>query len=100
MFYLIIYIKDIMNSTKKYLLNNKAFTLIELLLSLAILSILAIISFYSYSWYSVSSRDSVRLNDIKWIDSSINMFYINSYFYPSPSNSEAITYSGSVVWEQ
>jgi prepilin-type N-terminal cleavage/methylation domain-containing protein len=44
--------------------NKKAFTLIELIVTITIVSILATIAFVSFQGYRVSARDSVRLSDM------------------------------------
>ena len=44
--------------------NKQAFTITELIVSIAILGILATVSFISFQWYSKNARDSVRLKDI------------------------------------
>ena len=79
-------------------LNKKAFSLAELIVTISVLIILSTIAVISYSWYSSSSRDSVRLSDIDAINKSLELSFIRSGHYPEPSNWETITYSGSTIW--
>ena len=89
-----------MKKIRKFLLQNKAFTLIELLVSISVITILATIAFNSYSWYSMKSRDSVRMVDVEAINNSLITWVMYTWYYPTPSNWEIITYSWSTVWIQ
>jgi len=53
--------------------NNKAFTLVELIVVITILAILWTIAFINLQWYSVWARDSKRLSDIVNIYKKINI---------------------------
>ena len=52
----------------------KGFTLVELIVVITILAILWTISFISLQWYSMRSRDSVRISDIKNIITNLELF--------------------------
>lgn len=80
--------------------KNSAFTLVELIVVITILAILWTIWFLSLQWYSASSRDSVRINDISSIKTSLELFQINAWKYPLPTNWTWITYQWSEVWNQ
>ncbi len=80
--------------------NNKAFTLVELIITILILSILATIAFISIQWYSQSSRDSARISDLSQIKTSLELAQIESGKYPLPTDPIDIVYSGSIVWKQ
>lgn len=82
--------------------NNKkqAFTLIELLITLIILSILWLIAFFTLSWYSTSARDSARISDISRMRTSIELFNVEWWKYPLPTNFVEVTYSWATVWKQ
>jgi len=56
--------------------------------------------FISIQWYSKSSRDSARISDISRIKTSLELFHINTWKYPSTTNGFEVTYSGSEVWTQ
>lgn len=83
-----------------YKTKNKAFTLVELIVVITILSILWTIAFISYQWYSRSSRDSVRISDIKNISKSLELFQVNSWKYPDPNLSFPVTYNWIEVRSQ
>ena len=82
------------------ILNKKAFSLAELIVSMSVLVILSMIATMSYSWYLSSSRDSVRLLDIDGINKSLELSFIRSWHYPEPSNWEVVTYLGTTIWTQ
>ena len=52
---------------------NKAFTLVELIVVITILAVLWTIAFVSFQWYAASSRDSVRITDLKNIDKVLKL---------------------------
>ena len=80
--------------------NKKAFTLVELIVVITILAILWTIAFISMQWYSVKSRDSVRVSDMKTIGIWLELYHLQVWKYPDPSNWTDITYSWWVVWTQ
>ena len=77
-------------------IRKSAFTLPEIVISMAIISILATVSFVSYNSYLVESRDSKRLVDIEAISSGLEIHYKkNGGTYPKPSDSVVLSYTGS-----
>ena len=80
--------------------KSKAFTLVELIVVITILSVLATVAFISFQWYAASSRDSVRLSDIKSMEKVINLYRLTNSKYPTPNAETSITYSGSTAWIQ
>ena len=78
----------------------KAFTLVELIVTITILSILSTIAFISMQSYSESARDPVRLTDISNINSWLELFNIDSWKYPRPTLWINITYTWSIAWVQ
>ena len=92
-----------MNYKSKTLLfkNNFGFTLVELIVVIAILAILWTIAFTSLAWYSKSARDVTRISDLNNIKKSFELYMLKSGKYPEPSNSEPITYDTSALaWDQ
>lgn len=83
---------------KKY--SNYWFTLVELIVTITILAILWTISFLALQWYFKSSRDSKRINDIKNLETSLELFAIDAWKYPMPDNSWNSTFSWELVWIQ
>ena len=72
--------------------NNKisAFTLVELIVVITILAVLATVAFISFQGYTSSSRDSVRLADLKNIEKQLNIHFTQKNFYPQPSDAVSI----------
>ena len=80
--------------------NSKAFTLVELIVVITILAILWTIAFLSFQWYSKDSRDTVRLNDLKTIEKSLELYVTKVWTYPEPSLYAEISFSWSEAWIQ
>lgn len=81
-------------------LKKQAFTLVELIVVITIIAILWTIAFISLQWFSSNSRDSVRLSDVSIIKSSLELYNIDSWKYPSTTEWKIITYSWSEAWTQ
>ncbi len=64
--------------------QNKAFTLVELIVVITIIAILWTIAFISLQWYSKDARNSVVINDISLIQKNLELFQINTWKYPEP----------------
>jgi len=81
---------------------KKAFTLVELIVVITILAILWTIAFISLQWYSRDARDSTRTADISNIKTSLELFSLQTWKYPTPDNFSTITYSWTAedVWYQ
>ena len=69
---------------------NKAFTLVELIVVITILAVLATVAFISFQGYTSSSRDSVRLADLKNIEKQLNIHFTQNNIYPDPSSPVSI----------
>ena len=59
------------------------FTLIELLVTISIISILTIIGMVSYQVVLKNGRDAKRQADFKIIQSSLEQYHSDQFFYPS-----------------
>jgi len=85
--------------------TKKAFTLVELIVVITILAILWTIAFISLQWYSRDSRDSVRISDLKNIQTGLELFKVKVWKYPTPDSYVEITASWTVfsyqwvVWD-
>lgn len=77
-----------------------AFTLVELIVVITILAILGTIAFISLNWYSTQARDTTRLSDLWVMKSALELFYLDSWKFPLPTNTVNITYSWATVWNQ
>ena len=81
---------------------NKAFTLVELIVVITILAVLATVAFISFQWYTSSSRDSVRLADLKNISKSFEITRTKNVDFPLPDKKIDISSSGTIFqyqWE-
>lgn len=82
-------------------INNKNwFTLVELIVVIAILIILWTIVFISITWYSKSSRDARRVSDVSNIKKSLELFSINTWKYPVADNPISVSFSWDLLWKQ
>ena len=82
--------------------NKGAFTLVELIVVITILAVLATVAFISFQWYTSSSRDSVRLADLKNISKSFGINRTKGIDFPLPDKKVDISASGTVFqyqWE-
>ena len=70
--------------TKLEFRNYFAFTLVELIVVIVILAILATIAFLSFNSYSWKARDGNRLSNLKLTEKWLELYYINTWFYPYP----------------
>lgn len=61
---------------------KKAFTLIELLIVIAIIGVIVSISFVSFSNVRQKARDTQRIADIKLLQKSLEDYYRNEGSYP------------------
>jgi len=83
-------------------IRKSAFTLVELIVVITILAILWTIAFISLQWYSRDARDATRTSDLWNIKTSLELFSLKTWKYPSPDSFSTITYSGwtEKVWYQ
>ncbi|MCP4523784.1 MAG: BspA family leucine-rich repeat surface protein [Candidatus Gracilibacteria bacterium] len=81
-------------------MNKKGFTLVELLVVIVILGILSIVAIISYDGYISTSRDSVRIGDVKHIEHNLEMYKVEKKRFPQPEEAHDVSYSGSLVWTQ
>jgi|GEM_PF-1333643 len=66
--------------------NNKAFTLIELIVVIAIIGVIAGISMVSYSTIRQKGRDTKRIKDIEQIQTALKLYFYNESSYPQTLN--------------
>jgi len=82
-------------------IQNRAFTLVELLVATTIISILATIAYLYFDWNVSDSRDSKRVADLGEIEKALEVYQTKKWSFPEPSNAINITYSGSyTAWTQ
>ncbi len=76
------------------------FTLVELIVVITILAILWTIAFITLQWYSADARDSTRISDISSMKTSLELYNLDAWKFPAPTDYVNITYSGWTVWSQ
>ena len=79
---------------------KKWFTLVELIITIAILAILWSIAFSSIKGYTKNSRDSVRIDDLSAMKKTLEIFVVQNGIYPEPSAWFGVTYSWAIAWTQ
>lgn len=80
--------------------KNTGFTLVELIVVITILAILSTVAFISFQGYTSSSRDAVRLSDLKNITKAFEMQKTKEVLLPLPQDRVDITSSGSIFQYQ
>ena len=72
----------LMNLRKK-MTNQKGFTLIELMVVIAIIGVLAAIAIPKFSESTASAKDAKLKADLRTLDSAIMMYYVQATAYPT-----------------
>lgn len=62
---------------------KKGFTLIELLVVITIIALLAAVGLINYQKVSQSGRDAKRQSDLKQVQSALEQYFADQFFYPS-----------------
>ena len=79
---------------------KKGFTLIELLVVISIISLLSSIVLASVNNVRSKARDTVRISNLKQIQTAIELYYSSSGHYPTPGDSiSAGTQSDAACWQ-
>ncbi|MFH1956704.1 MAG: prepilin-type N-terminal cleavage/methylation domain-containing protein [Patescibacteria group bacterium] len=76
--------------------KNKGFTIIELMVVVAIIGILAALITISFSDAKAKSRDSRRMEDLKSISNALNLYYSQNHRFPDTGGSD-VELDGTVV---
>ena len=81
--------------------NNKAFTLVELIVVITILAVLATVAFISFQGYSTESRDTKRKTDLATISKWLQVYLASNSQIPEPSETRTtVSFSGSEIVTQ
>lgn len=72
-------------------MSKSGFTLVELLITLAIISILAAVGLVVYSNIMKQGNDSKRKSDLRSIQSALEQYYTDQFYYP-----ESITFGSAL----
>jgi prepilin-type N-terminal cleavage/methylation domain-containing protein len=57
------------------MLRNRAFTLVEILMVMAVISLLSSITFTSLNTARAKARDAVRINDLQELRKALALYY-------------------------
>ncbi len=76
-------------------IQNRGFTLVELIVVITILTVLATIGFVSFVGYSQVSRDSKRKTDISLINKWLQVYQTRNSFVPEPSEQKVYIKNGT-----
>lgn len=77
-----------------------AFTLVELIIVIAIIGILSSIGVQSYVGYLETARDVRRIDDLSTVSKFLEEYAKINAKYPSPDAPTSITWADSEVWRQ
>ncbi len=83
-------------------IEKKAFTFIELIITITILAILSILWFISYSKNIEDTRDSQRESDLSLVSNALKLHKTQRWNYPTPWNTFNITnnwYISAIQWK-
>ena len=81
--------------------HNHAFTLVELVVVIAVLAILGAVSNLSYQGMSANTRDTSRVTDLTNLYSGLSVYYQQQSRFPLPDTpSVRLTYGGTVIGYQ
>jgi len=75
--------------------NQKAFTLIELMIVVMIISILVAFTFVAFSQVQKNARDAQRKGDLQAVAGALQRFYSDNAKYPASSATGQISYNNS-----
>jgi general secretion pathway protein G len=64
--------------------NNRAFTLVELLIVMSIIGVLAAIGLGSFTTAQMRGRDAQRKSDLKQVSHALELYFNDHSSYPAP----------------
>jgi prepilin-type N-terminal cleavage/methylation domain-containing protein len=91
---------------KKNVINQQGFTLVELLVVVAIIGMLASLSIVALGSARTKARDAARVASVKNIQTALELYYSDTGLYPStvtpgsPLVTSSVTYLNSVPKNQ
>lgn len=77
--------------------NKKGFTIIELLIVIAIIGLLATISMVALNGARQKSRDAKRIADIRQIQTALELYFNDQNYYPSSDESGIVLGSANAA---
>ncbi len=93
-------IKEINRKNEGIITSGKGFTLIEMLIVIAIIGILASMVLVGLGPVQRRGRDARRISDLKQVQNALELYYNKCGFYPgSSSGCATIPSEGDVKWD-
>ena len=77
--------------------TQHGFTLLELIVTMAVAGIIAAIGLSTFPGVLAKSRDGRRKSDLKIIASALEQFYSDQNYYPSNTTSQAESFASTVA---
>ncbi|MEF2175367.1 MAG: type II secretion system protein [Candidatus Absconditabacteria bacterium] len=77
----------------------KTFTLVELVIVIAIIAVLGSVAFLILSKWIGNSKDVKKISDLTTIEKSINLSLLNNSKLPTPDDYVDVVFSGNKIWE-
>lgn len=68
---------------------KKGFSLIELMIVVAVMAILSTVGFFAYNNFQKTARDSKRKADLKTVGTALQAYYSDNGNYPVPNSATA-----------
>lgn len=84
----------------KYIPSSRAFTLVELLVTITVLSIIITIGTLAVIQNFATSNDAARLSSYDLIVKNMDIYFLDTSEYPEPDDAVDVTFSGTVLWKQ
>lgn len=72
-------------------LNNKGFSLVELLVVITILAILSVVAYQNFGWATDKANSSRKKTDISTIETALQQFKSEKNYYPMPQDYDSST---------
>ena len=85
---------------KKETTKQKAFTLVELIVTITILAILWTIAYISLQSFARDARDAARASDLSNMKKVLSLYITTNWTYPKPTDYEEITDDWNTIWYQ
>lgn len=84
-----------MISLNKRNLNNRGFTIVELLIVIVVIGILALLVITTYSGIQAKARNAKRQTDLQSVQTQLEAFFSQNGYYPSLANMNDSTWLGT-----
>jgi prepilin-type N-terminal cleavage/methylation domain-containing protein len=81
-----------MISLKKRNLNNRGFTIVELLIVIVVIGILALLVITTYSGIQAKARNAKRQTDVQSLQTQVEAFFTQNAYYPSNADMNSISW--------